>query len=362
MKRGYVLPLAVMIIAVMVTLTTRLFDRSRVQIAYGSYIVDRVQASELALNGVTIARRLITQVYEHPSDDKKNTQKKESSDQEIYAQLLPLLGSWKKYTIQEKQGKLQGTVQICITCEDGKININKLFDWGKKKWRALPETAANKQAPRAETDKTYKTLMQKTGTQIARLAHTKKTLFDNLTEFFTKRGYPLNDVTDILNQPAIGNWSEYIFFEPLEGKNARDYTNRPIYLNDIFTIWTSHAGANPWVLSDGMRALIGAHRIDAHKFDTAAIKKVVKNFKKNITLATDWDTTVKPLYGISYGPKIASEAPFIESEYSISAFCVLSYATVGRCTQRLCAIITRAASSNSSDEPQWTIARIYWLT
>lgn len=347
MKKGYVLPLAVMIIAIMVTLTTRLFDRSRVQIAYGKYVVDRVQASEMALNGIVIAQRLIAQSYEPPKDEKASA----NSDQQIYSQLLPLLGTWKKYTINEHRGSVAGSVNICITCEDGKINLNKLFDWEKKQWRSIPDNKTG-----------YEPLIQKIGGQIAQFAHLKKSLFSNLTDFFKKRGYPLNDITDILSQSDIGNWSEYIFFEPLDISNKKTDPNRPIYLNDIFTVWTSHTGANPWVLSDGMRALIGAHRIDAHKFDTAAIKKVSKNFKKTITLKTDWDNTVKPLYGISYGPKIASMAPFIDSDYSISAFCVLSYATVGRCTQRLCAIITRTASSNSSDEPQWAIARIYWLT
>ena len=96
--------------------------------------------------------------------------------------------------------------------------------------------------------------------------------------------------------------------------------------------------------------------------DVAERKKGVaqwlKQFKLKSQWQTDWNKLLKPLYGKEFNSIPKSLQPFLSGTFEARVFSILSYATVGRVTQRLLAIVERPATGDSSD---MTIKKVYWL-
>jgi hypothetical protein len=84
----------------------------------------------------------------------------------------------------------------------------------------------------------------------------------------------------------------------------------------------------------------------------------LKPFKLNVQWQSEWDKLLKPLYGKEYNSIPKSLQPLLNSTFEANVFSVLSYATVGRVTTRLLAIVECPKSGQSTDI---TLKKVYWL-
>ena len=129
-----------------------------------------------------------------------------------------------------------------------------------------------------------------------------KDLFEVFEKFLKQRQYKLNDVTELLFIKEFQqSFKTTVFYEapPLEETKKEQ---RPVYLTDIFTIWSAQQKINPWLLSDSIAALLGFKR--AEPGDTAAREKEVDQVLKGLKtvqgdLKTVWEKVLQKLYGIN---------------------------------------------------------------
>lgn len=188
------------------------------------------QAKLLALGGVTISLS---------SMDEKN--------------LLQNLNRWQTFKLTKPIDGIDGTIKVCVTCEEGKLNLNQAFDFAtnefKKAYRALIPEQLNFKIP--ETN-------EKNETRISQV----------LTTFLKKRKRPLDDISELTELGPFQLW--YCPPEPV--KKGQEPSIRPIGLYDFFTVWSSSTGINPLLFSDGICRVLGlrAPRAD----DTTSRKEI----------------------------------------------------------------------------------------
>src|SRR5690606_18056883 len=106
--------------------------------------------------------------------------------QESIAYFVPRINRWQTFSLTEEKDGINGTIQICLMSEEGKININRIYDFEKKKFIG----EGNKQED-------WKILLQEIFNQIEKQANTKG-LFEAFTAFLKKQDGPLDDVTQLL--------------------------------------------------------------------------------------------------------------------------------------------------------------------
>lgn len=153
-KEGYILVLTMVVLAAIITLITYMFIRSSTYASYMHTMIQRQKAKQLTFGGVQVA---IAQLA-HPDEQEKDAKKKQTPDsasklgehedessiaitpdeqtKQFLARILPIINRWQIFELQEKIDGIDGTLKICLMCEQGKINLNKVYDFEKKSFMA----------------------------------------------------------------------------------------------------------------------------------------------------------------------------------------------------------------------------------
>lgn len=333
-------------------------NRGSTFVPYAKIAVERKQAYVLAQSGAEFAASQIITPKITQSDPSTSSgqagkndegkKKQPSQEEEVKHMLnvvLPNLNRWQKITLTQEVEGIDATIQFCIMCENGKFNLNALYDFENKKFIDI--------AQKGDTQKACKTIFD-----AVKKANGGKELLDVFTAQLKKRDIRFNDATELMTK-AFEPFKNAEFYVPPEPDGPK---KRPLYLMDIFTVWTQSAQVNPWLMSDSVGAIFGLKRAGAQ--DTPERKKGVaqwlKPFKLKAQWKKDWNTQLKPLYGKDYNSIPKSLQPFLSGTFEATVFSILSYATVGRVTQRLLTIVERTPAQG--DEPEdVTIKKVYWL-
>lgn len=346
-KSGYILTLSLILIFLSMFLVTYLANRGSVFVPYAMIAIERKQAYVLAQSGIELAMSQIvspkvTKKQEQTEEQKKKKPTEQELAQDMLTVLLPSLNRWQEVTFTKKTEGIDATIKFCIMCENGKFDLNALYDFEKHQFVNPGKDA--------DTKKMFNELFQ----QVKKIMGGKE-LFGAFETTLKGKNYRLNDATELLTR-SFEPFKDAVFYEP-PGPDAPK--KPPIYLTDLFTVWTGKRSINPWLLSDSVAAVMGCKRAQA---DIAERKKGVaqwlKPFKLKAQWQTDWNKLLKPLYGIEFNRIPKSLQPFLSGTFEAQVFSILSYATVGRVTQRLLAIVERPAIGDSSD---MTIKKVYWL-
>jgi hypothetical protein len=138
---------------------------------------------------------------------------------------------------------------------------------------------------------------------------------------------------------------------------------RPIYLTDIFTIWTRKPVLEPWLLTDSLCALLDCKRANTKTVESETLNAALKQFKAQTVWAQDWNSLLKPVYEKEYKMMSPSIEAYFSPTFEASTFSVLSYAKVGTITQKLLAIVERSAAKEKKGQTRIDvkIRKIYWL-
>jgi hypothetical protein len=362
-KSGSIILYTLMILTVVVFLMQQLVRSSFVHANFMRTMIDRENAEMLALSGVSIAMAQLTlSDKDNAAQQKKSPseEQKKNPEQRLLERLLPYLNRWHNYELTQKIDGIDGLIRVCISCEDGKINLNEAFNLEKmeftREYDWIKKLTLQGRFPAGE-------------------------LATRLTEFFKQRKRKLDDISELLAIPGLESLP--LFYDPPEppAKGKRDEANVYHALSDVFTIWPQDNKINLLWLSDSLLGVFGLRRPLAR--DAEIRKEVfdqfIKSFDKN--KIKDWDANwkiIEPLYGAK--PKIFPEIKNVFSkDFGPKIFSVVSCGKVGRVEQRILAVIRQEeakpetqhdrkgkpgedkGASAKAPGKKFRVLRVYWL-
>jgi hypothetical protein len=330
-----------------VILTQQLIRTVYVGSHFDRAMIDREHAEMLAIGGINLAIAQLT--LEKPKDKKEvrlerkelPEEKKKRIKKELAIFLhrtLPYINRWKTYKLTEKIDGIDGELKLCISCEQGKIDINKVFDFKKKDFKP-----------------TYKKLLSKLKFQKGK--GTTKLFIKKLTNWLNKRGRPLDDLSELQNDDLL---LQFFYEPPVRTKKEKAAKpNKSLALQDIFTIWGSEK-LEALFLSDALCSIFGFRRPRAYdaKLRKETYKTIIKDFSPNLDENSEqyWKK-ITPLYEPKSTFKIKDNKIF-SPKFEPSIYSVLSSGTVGSVEQKLLAIIKKIKRENVTT---FKIIRMYWI-
>lgn len=367
---SFVLLFVVMMMSIVTMLTQQLLKSVMVGSMFDRTMVARERAEILALGGVQVAIAMLSKQKEAAKPgNAQDAHEKEKEDPEkdtkvFLTKILPILNRWKIFELSEKEDGTAGTLKICISCEEGKLNLNEIYDFKKHAFKSdfEPLVAA------LEIDNKY---------QVIKF----------LTEFFKKRNKKLDDLSELMVIPEFAKLD--VFYNPpeliskKEKELLKDGKSKPrnIALFDIFTIDSEQSLMQPLLFSSGMCAVFGLRLPEAE--DTVKMKDkfktVIDQYKKE--WCRDWIKSwefLRPIFE-QKGPLAPQFAKLFTQEFEPSLFSVLSLGVVDGVEQRLLAIIKKvdkkkddqadAHQASVSGEEQknkvptteFKIIKMYWI-
>jgi hypothetical protein len=359
-KSGYILILVLMLTSLSVVLVSYIYNKGFGVIPFSYGTIQREKAKMLALSGIQIALSQFAQEIEIPKTEtqpqapptKANQQTPQQNPQDEASKkfletILPLLNSWQTFALKEEVDGIDGEIKICITSEDGKLDINQIFDFNKHEFKNASFIA-----------EFFKEGFKNVG---------KEDLFSEFEKFLKERHYKLDDPTELLLIKGFEVFRHSLFYEPKERieKKEGTKTKGPLYLADIFTVWSGKTTVDPWLLSPSMSTIFGLQRIDlGTELDNKKklAKQWVKDFKSENNWQQDWNKILSPVYGVDFNSLAKGFDSLLSTKFDPRIFSVLSYGKVGDITQRILAIVERVIKQEESTfSPQVKIKKLYWL-
>jgi len=370
---GYILVFSLAMIALVIVLATRIVDLSSVHVRFTQTMLEREHAKILAWSGVSIAMSQLSvrekekkKGKEEKKEIKKASEEWTQNEAKLFLKtILPVLNEWQTFVIKKDKFGINGTVKICISSEDGKIDLNQLFDFEKKKFIGQGQKTGD-----------YKKILQ----QLFKTLQKKvkgKSLFEKFEEYLTKkqkfeqilknRQNRLYDTTEFLGIKEFEVFEDKVFKAvPYETKKGENKKGETVYWTDIFTLWSGDDKVNPWFLSDSIMRLSGLKGKKKIEEKKTRIEKLVKQFKHNLSWPDDWNKIFAKLYGVEHKNLPNWAKQIMGTTFAPNTFCVLSYGTVGKVTQKLCAIFERKKISKGKEKNkemviEFEIKKFYWI-
>lgn len=289
-EQGYILVATMFILALSTIIVTGLIYRSNSVAPFTKSLIDREKAAFLAQSGLSYVQALATfQPHIEDKDKEKNKQnnKEKEANREIKAiifNLLPLLNKWTKYDLKESIDGIDGTLYLYISSEEGKINLNKVYDFNKKSF------IAGGQGPSIYIDDPKKLVMA--ACQLLEKTYKTSDLFEKLEKFLKNFDGPFNDISDLLLVPGFELFHDAIF------PNFLHDTEKQLYLGDIFTVVGNKTKLNPWFLSRALKQLCGIKEQDS-EFNKQN-KKLGELVKQFLPTVSDWVQEWKKVFTERY--------------------------------------------------------------
>lgn len=344
---GSILLFTLLLMSIITILTQQLVRAVFVGSVFDRSMVQREQVEMLALSGVNIAIAQLTlhevekdqkAVSKPTSDDQKAQQPTDESSRSFLKNVLPFMNHWQKFELSKDREGCEGTIKVCICCEEGKVNLNKAFDFAKGEF-VKP------------FDKLIATLKIEGGKQQLEFGKT-------VGDFLKKRKKPLDDISQLLNARQLAGVD--LFYSPIEAqitpealkKRGEEFKNRSIALADLFTVATDSNTINPLFFSDAVCKVLGLRRPqpttgDEKKDD--GLTGFTKTF--NASWASDWSAhlnELQPLYG-PLPPQMPDIKEILAREIEPRIYSVVSFGIANGVEQKLIAIIERVELPYKSD-------------
>lgn len=349
---GYILIVTLLMIAGMTTIGTYIYLRSTVFIPFMRTVSDREKAKMVALGGLQVGIRQLSQFDETESDQKPKPEA--GGPLQLFTRIMPLINRWQTFPLQEKIDGINGSMQVCLVCEEGKINLNRVYDFDKGEFRG-------KGQPKGDWQKIVELVCKEVEQALG-----GKELFAALETFLKNRKYPLYDITELLTIKEFAIFRNHIFYKPMDKKTDGNKSDSKanIYLTDLFTTFSDKNTLEPRFFSDSMLGVLKLAQTattDQAK-RTEQIKNMEKNFKSKAQWPGDWATQLKPFYEKELQSLLSGLDSVLSTQFNPMQFSILSYGTVGAVTQRLLAIVTRnKRARNGETRYNIAISKIYWL-
>lgn len=346
-KNGFILVTSIIITTLFVFLATYISYRTTIFSSFSSTTLDRQKAYMLALGGIQIGMSMLINTKEI-TDNKTDQSEKTIQAKALLQSILPGLNRWQTFELKSDVEGIDGQIKISISSDDGKIDLNSIYNFETHQF--LGEKTS---------DRNWKTAMkilfsrieQKTGDQ---------NLFEAFEQFLQKRNQPLNDITELLQIKAFKTLGNKLFYIPSEN----DQKEHPLYLTDLFTLWSGKKTIQPWLFSDSVCAILELQCSKSDDIDKRRelVQQWLQDFKLDTRWAADWDNLMTPVYGKDYSSLPKNIDAIFDSKFEAHVFSILSLGTYKAIHQRLLAIVERI-KTNSKGTPTFEvkIRKLYWL-
>ena len=353
-RKGYIIPFTLMLISVAVMIIVIIYQRGSLFVPYISTMHKREQARLLALSGIEIARSQLAHMVvkenkkEQPQESTEKKEEPETDAQWLFRALIPTLNRWQEFPLKKESDGINGKIQIAIAAEAGKININQIYDFEKHAFIGQG----------AKDGKDWQAIMKIIFTKMKKELAINENLYEQFEKFLKERQYKLNDATELLTLDAFRGFDRTVFYEPPE------QAKRSVYLLDIFTVYGEQDTIQPWLFSDSMLALLGLKRATNKdvKQRKEMVAKEIKKFKPTMQWEQDWNTALKPLYGMEFKSLPKGVDTILETTFDPQMFSVVSYGEVGNVTQRVYAILERISEQNKNKTYYHVkVKKLYWI-
>lgn len=350
-KPGYILVLSLLMVSVLVIVVTQVFYQASSAFALSTTLVKREKAKVLALSGIQLAISQLTIL----ADDKKKEAPEQASVQaapqkpstegsakkdfykKLLEKILPTLNRWQEVEFTDKDYSFDGQIKFCISAEDGKINLNAMYDFERHQFK-------NKQYEQA-VRQLLATAQQITG---------QKNIIDTVFKFLKERKFPLNDITELLEIKDLEYFKTHVFYDPtVQEKPA-------LYLTDLCTTYGFSDKLQPWLLSNAVLQCLGLPHVQ--KDDSQSREQMVPEWLKKFDEKSDWpkawNTVLKPVYGKDFSMLNKDVVVLFNQSFVPKVFSVVSYGTFGDVTQKCYAILQ---FQENRDKVIVFLEKVYWL-
>lgn len=318
-----------MIVLGMTFLVTRLLNRALASSRVNQMFIEREKAKELALSGIAIGQALL--VHE------------EKKQQDFFQELFLNLNRWQTFDLDEKVDGVDGQIKIYMSCEDGKLPLNVLWEFEKQQFFTDKNIDVRKLLDGV--------ILQTTGKK-----QKDKKIVDELERFLKKRDMPLEALSEFLVDDYFKGTARTMFLEP----SQKDGKTVPLVLSDIFTLINFERKIQPLFLSAGTLEIFGLKQWPEDvKKRKEIIKPLASKLKNSIEWQKEWDGMLGKLYGKAYNKLPSSFAQLFDSTIGATTISVLSYGKIGTVTQKVYAIIERVVSTDKC--VTYAVRKLYWI-
>lgn len=373
-QNGFIIPLVLMLLSVVIVLATSIYQKGSLFVPFMQVVKEREHAKMLALSGVQVAMSQLASPAKFASglqktspsqaddtkdaiDDKKEPDQKDSSkkqesaeqqSQNLLSQLLPTINQWQEYPIKKDIDGIEGTIKIALSCEEGKIDLNRIYDFARKKF-------VGEGQPRGD----WKKIMEFVCQRIQKQMKISDNLFESFEKFFKQRHSKINDATELLPLNGFKPFARSLFYDPSSQKSKE----QQLYLLDIFTAYGS-AKLQPWLLSHSVQDILelkSSSKSENQK-KQEMIQSLIKKLKPVINVSQEWNNLFQPLYGIEFKRLHKGLEAFFDGSFDPKIFSVVSYGVVGKVTQRIYAILEQVR--HVTKDKTWydvKVRKFYWI-
>lgn len=353
--QGFILVLTTLIIASSVLLISLVINRVNAYRHLSTLWVDVEKARCIALGGIEIAVSQLMPLYakegaeeekgEKPANKEVKGEKKEPTFEEKTAParvLLQVLNRWQVFSLKENLEGVEGECHLYISSEEGKINLNTLYDFKKKELK--------KESPDA---KKISAFLTDSSRSLFEKAKQKPLQFSSVFEkLFKDRKAPLNDVTELLSLPDVARIQETSFIEP---------ESKKVMMTDLFTVSTSTSSVNPLLFSKTVGQLAGLGTPPTTLEEPKVLEELAALMKApKIEWETAWQRTLSKIYSKDYRALPETLKPLFATRFEANVFSVVSYGKVGSITQKVCAIIEKNKDTSPKNR-RFIYKRLYWI-
>ncbi|KKP25414.1 MAG: hypothetical protein UR14_C0006G0047 [candidate division TM6 bacterium GW2011_GWE2_31_21] len=332
---SYILIFVLLVLSFLSFVVSKLTQQTNVYLFFTKTVYLQENAKLLALSGITMARAELGEAY-LPINEKneQEQQNKDSKEQKqaknLLKKILPVLNRWQIFKLTEKEDGVDGEIKVCIFSEDGKINLNKWFDFQKKEFKP---------------DMANIIKLMTVGSNIK-----GEKILKDLTDFFKRKNKPIEDLSELLEIDSLKSIN--LMYSPLQRveKTASGKEDSTIYLQDFFTVYSESEKVEPWLFSHSLDVLFG---VRLPKPNDASVMK--ENFVKAIDkfkldLGSNWDVNWGALIPIYEKKPAAFQVlgKLLSQQFAPSVYTVISCGKIGNVEQKLLAVLVKQNPKTSS--------------
>lgn len=341
---GYIMIFTLLVVGAAMMIVTYVGHRGSFYLPFSHMIFAREKAKMVALGGVQVAIAQLSQV-DKPKEQAQAGAQSASAEQEFLSRILPTLNRWQEFALKEDVEGVDGQIKICLMCEEGKINLNRIIDFKKGTFKGSEQSG-------------WKAIMQELCKSIEKLTKGSD-LFPALEKIVKDLKFPFNDATELITRKEFSYFKDTLFYQPPAQKKQDT-----IYLTDIFTVWSSSDKIEPWLFSDSINGLLGLPRVEVDDIKQRKEQSAnwVKNFKARANWQQDWKTMLMPVYGKELRTLPKNIDSMLSTTFDPHFFSVLVHGKVGDVTQCVYAILERNKQQQGDTiEYDVAIKKLYWL-
>ncbi len=127
-SKGYILIFTLLITATATVVVTYIFNRGIIYVPFMQIMIDREKAKMITLGSIQIIASQLT--YQ----EKETKQIPNDNEKKLLARILPTLNRWQTFQLKENIEGIDAELRICLMCEEGKINLNLIYDFSQHKF------------------------------------------------------------------------------------------------------------------------------------------------------------------------------------------------------------------------------------